>query len=100
MNTGRISDYILLPDKETPMQIVTTHKNSDFDALASMVACTCLYPGAQGVFPTQVTAGIRAFLSIHQDLLRIISRKGFDLETVSSLIVLAVNHWNRLDQMA
>jgi nanoRNase/pAp phosphatase (c-di-AMP/oligoRNAs hydrolase) len=81
------------------MQIVTTHKNTDFDALASMVACTCLYPGAQGILPSQVTAGVRAFLSIHQDLLRIISRKGFDLETVSSLIVVDANHWNRLDQM-
>lgn len=69
------------------MQIVTSHINTDFDALASMVACTCLYPGTRGVLPSHVTAGVRAFLSIHQDLLRIVPRKGFDLETVSSLIV-------------
>ncbi len=84
----------------TGMQIVTTHRNTDFDALASMVACTCLYPGAQGILPSQMTAGVRSFLSIHQDLLRIIPRKGFDLESVSSLIVVDTNLWNRLDQMA
>ena len=81
------------------MQIVTSHINTDFDSLASMVACTCLYPGARGVLPSHVTAGVRAFLSIHQDLLRIVPRKGFDLETVSSLIVVDTNNWNRLDRM-
>lgn len=81
------------------MQIVTSHMNTDFDALASMVACTCLYPGTRGVVPSHVTAGVRAFLSIHQDLLRIVPRKGFDLETVSSLIVVDTNNWNRLDRM-
>jgi tRNA nucleotidyltransferase (CCA-adding enzyme) len=81
------------------MQIVTSHMNTDFDALASMVACTCLYPGTQGVMPSHVTAGVRGFLAIHQDLLRIMPRKGFDLETVSSLIVVDTNTWSRLDRM-
>jgi hypothetical protein len=60
------------------VQIVTSHTNTDFDALASMVACTCLYPGARGVLPSHVTAGVRGFLAIHPDLLRITPRKGFD----------------------
>jgi nanoRNase/pAp phosphatase (c-di-AMP/oligoRNAs hydrolase)/CBS domain-containing protein len=81
------------------MQIVTTHTNTDFDALASMVACTCLYPGAQGVLPSHVMAGVKEFLAIHQDLLRVTPRKGFDLEAVSSLIVVDTNTWNRLDRM-
>jgi nanoRNase/pAp phosphatase (c-di-AMP/oligoRNAs hydrolase)/CBS domain-containing protein len=81
------------------MQIVTTHTNTDFDALASMVAGTCLYPGAQGILPSHVTAGVKGFLAIHQDLLRITPRKGFDLEAVSSLVVVDTNHWNRLDRM-
>lgn len=81
------------------MQIVTSHSNTDFDALAAMVACTCLYPGTRGVLPSHIQSGVRGFLSIHQDLLRIIPRKGFDLDAVTSLIVVDTNDWKRLDQM-
>jgi tRNA nucleotidyltransferase (CCA-adding enzyme) len=81
------------------MQIVTSHTNTDFDALAAMVACTCLYPGTRGILPSHVQFGVRNFLSIHQDLLRIIPRKGFDLDGVTSLIVVDTNDWKRLDQM-
>jgi tRNA nucleotidyltransferase (CCA-adding enzyme) len=81
------------------MQIVTSHTNTDFDALASMVACTCLYTGTRGVLPSHVQSGVQSFLSIHQDLLRIIPRKGFDPDAVTSLIVVDANNWQRLDQM-
>jgi tRNA nucleotidyltransferase (CCA-adding enzyme) len=81
------------------MQIVTSHVNADFDALASMVAGTCLYPGARGVLPSQVMSGVRQFLSIHRDLFRLIPRKGLDLDAVNSLIVVDTNNWNRLDRM-
>ncbi len=81
------------------MQIVTSHVNADFDALASMVAGTCLYPGARGVLPSQVMSGVRQFLSIHQDLFRLIPRKGLDLDAVNSLIVVDTNNWKRLDRM-
>ena len=33
------------------MIAITTHQNADFDALASMVAATKLYPQSQPVFP-------------------------------------------------
>lgn len=82
------------------MQIVTSHTNTDFDALASMVACTCLYPGTIGILPSHISPGVKAFLSIHQDLLRIRSRKECDLEEVSSLVVVDTNNWKRLDRMA
>ncbi|MBU0969331.1 MAG: CBS domain-containing protein [Proteobacteria bacterium] len=81
------------------MQIVTSHTNTDFDALASIVACTCLYPGAVGILPSHVMPNVKAFLAIHQDLLRIRPRKELDLENVSALIVVDANSWNRLDRM-
>ena len=31
------------------MQVVTTHKNTDFDALASVIAATLLYPGSVSI---------------------------------------------------
>ena len=81
------------------MHIVTSHTNTDFDALASMVACTCLYPGTVGVLPSHVTPGVKAFMSIHQDLLRIRPRKNFDMDGIEQLIVVDTNQWRRLDNM-
>lgn len=81
------------------MRIVTTHTNTDFDALASMVACTCLYPGTIAILPSHVMPCVKAFLSIHRDLLRIKPRKQLDLDGVDSLIVVDANNWKRLDRM-
>lgn len=81
------------------MRIVTSHTNTDFDALASMVACTCLYPGTIAILPSHIMPGVKAFLAIHQDLLRIRPRKDLDLDLVDSLIVVDANNWNRLDRM-
>ncbi len=81
------------------MQIITTHTNTDFDGLASMVACTLLYPGSVGYIPTHMAPEVKSFLSIHQDMLHIETRKNLDLEQVDSLIVVDTNNWQRLDRM-
>ncbi|WP_319471001.1 CBS domain-containing protein [uncultured Pseudodesulfovibrio sp.] len=81
------------------MQIVTTHVGTDFDALASVVACTFLYPGAVGVLPRMVNPEVKQFLAIHANILRVKPRKGFDLDEVTSLIVVDANNWKRLDKM-
>jgi len=70
------------------MRIVTSHTNTDFDALASMVACTCLYPGTIAILPSHIMPGVKAFLAIHKDLLRIRSRKDLDLDLVESMTIL------------
>ncbi|MBI9090806.1 MAG: CBS domain-containing protein [Desulfobacterium sp.] len=81
------------------MRIVTTHTNTDFDALASMVACTSLYPGTVAILPSHIMPCVKAFLAIHQDLLRIQPRKQLDVDRVDSLIVVDANNWKRLDRM-
>jgi len=81
------------------MQIITTHINTDFDALASMVAATILYPDAIPVLPNTVNPNIKAFLSIHKDLFNMYSSEEIDLDKVESLIVVDVNRWGRLDRM-
>jgi nanoRNase/pAp phosphatase (c-di-AMP/oligoRNAs hydrolase)/predicted transcriptional regulator len=79
--------------------IATTHTNSDFDALASLVAATFLYPGTLGILPSQIRPNVKAFLSLHQDLFHIAPRKGFDLQGVDRLVVVDANNWNRLERM-
>jgi len=81
------------------MQIATTHMNTDFDALASLVAATFLYPGSVGVLPAQMQPNVREFLAIHKDLFRLKLRREIDLSEITGLIVVDTNHWNRLDRM-
>lgn len=81
------------------MNIATTHKNTDFDALASLVAATFLYPRMLGVLPGQMRDNVKAFLALHRDLFRLIPRKALDLSCVSRLVVVDANNWKRLDCM-
>ncbi len=83
----------------TPMHIITTHKNTDFDALASAVAAALVYPGALPVIPRAVNHNVKRFLSIHKDVFNIHQVKDIDLNAVTRLTVVDVNVWNRLDQM-
>ena len=82
------------------MQIVTTHKNTDFDALASVIAATILYPGSTPILPKNLNPNVKAFLSIHKDLLQVSTVDDINLEDVARLIVVDVNSWERLDRMA
>ncbi|MCP3873851.1 MAG: CBS domain-containing protein [Desulfobacteraceae bacterium] len=81
------------------MIIITTHKGADFDALASLVAATLLYPGAKPVLPTSINANLKAFLSIHKDLFDFYSPKDIILEHVKKLVVVDTHSWNRLERM-
>lgn len=79
------------------MRIATTHKNTDFDGLASLVAATLLYPGTVAVLPKIINPNIKAFLSIHKDLFNILSVAECDIDAVDSLVIVDANSWGRLD---
>ncbi len=81
------------------MQIITTHKGTDFDALASVVAAKIIYPDAVGVIPRNVNANVKAFLSLHKDVLNLYEVNEIDLDEVTSLIVVDTNSWDRLEGM-
>ncbi|MCG8635185.1 MAG: CBS domain-containing protein [Desulfobacterales bacterium] len=80
------------------MKIITTHKGSDFDALASLAAATIVYPDAKPVLPGSINANLKAFLSIHKDLFDFYSPKEIDIDGVETLIVVDTHTWKRLDQ--
>ena len=81
------------------MQIATTHRNTDFDALASVVCTTLLYPDVVPVLPKAKNQNVKAFLSIHKDIFPIKNPKDINLEEVTSMIVVDVNQWDRLEGM-
>ena len=81
------------------MQIATTHRNTDFDGLASIVAATLLYPGTVAVCPKNVNPNVHRFLSLHKTSFDIILANEVDPEAVTRLIVVDTNQWRRLDQV-
>jgi len=81
------------------MQVVTTHKNTDFDGLASTIAASILYPEAVPVLPRQVNPNVKAFLSIHKDILKTSSFDDIPLDDVTRLIVVDINSWGRLGRI-
>ena len=82
------------------MQIVTTHKNTDFDALASVIAATLLYPGSIPILPRNLNPNVKAFLSIHKDLFEVRTVDEINLDEITRLIVVDINSWERLGRMA
>ncbi len=81
------------------MHIITTHKNTDFDALASVIAGTLLFPGAVGVIPKSVNNNVAQFLSTHKTAFNIVLPNEIDHEKVERLTVVDTNQWRRLDRM-
>ncbi len=81
------------------MHIITTHKNTDFDALASVIAATLIYPGAVGVIPSSVNNNVARFLTTHKTAFNLILPDEINFEEVDQLTVVDTNQWRRLDRM-
>jgi nanoRNase/pAp phosphatase (c-di-AMP/oligoRNAs hydrolase) len=79
------------------MQIATTHRNADFDALASVIAAKVIYPSATVVLPRALNPNVKAFLSIHKDLFETVTASELDLTRVDRLVVVDTACWSRLD---
>lgn len=81
------------------MHIVTTHKGTDFDALASVVAVSLLYPDVVAVLPASLNPNVQAFLSLHKDLFGFCTSEEIDPAGVDKLTVVDTNRWDRLDRL-
>ncbi len=81
------------------MQIITSHKQTDFDGLASIVAATLIYPGSVGVMPKQASRNVSRFLSTHKTAFNLILPQEVEHDKVERLIVVDTANWQRLDRM-
>jgi len=81
------------------MIIATTHKNTDFDGLASIIAATLLYPGCIGVVPKMTNKNVRQFLSTHKTAFNLILPHEIPHDDVKKLVVVDTDQWQRLDRM-
>ncbi|HXF64685.1 MAG TPA: CBS domain-containing protein, partial [Caldilineaceae bacterium] len=48
-------------------EVILTHEHTDFDALASMLAASLLYPDALPVLPRQLNRNVRSFLTLYRN---------------------------------
>ncbi len=83
------------------MEIITSHTNADFDALASMVAAKKLYPDAKLVFPGSQEKSMRDFFlestlyAVEIDRLR-----NIDVDAITRLIIVDNRNPARLGKLA
>ncbi|MDD5759057.1 MAG: CBS domain-containing protein [Desulfobulbaceae bacterium] len=82
------------------MDIITTHLNADFDALAAMVAAKKLYPEAEMVFPGSQERNVREYIK-HTSLVYTFPRlKNINLSEVTRLIVVDTRQRSRIGALS
>jgi len=84
-----------------PEQVITTHINADFDALASMIAANKLYPEAALVFPGAQEKNLRNFfLHSASYLFNFLKLKHVELDCVKRLILVDTRQRSRIGKFA
>ncbi|MBI5167548.1 MAG: CBS domain-containing protein [candidate division NC10 bacterium] len=78
------------------MDLITTHINADFDALASMVAASKLYPQARLIFSGSQERNVREFLAETRYPLLTEKMKKLDFEAVTCLILVDAKRASRI----
>lgn len=78
------------------MDLITTHKNADFDALSAVVAASKLYPGSRLLLPGSQEKAVRNFMSLIKDKIRFEDEKTCRLDDVTRLIVVDNRHRSRI----
>jgi tRNA nucleotidyltransferase (CCA-adding enzyme) len=82
------------------MDIITTHINADFDALASMMAAKKYYPEALIVFPGSPERSVRDFLSTSSLTLEFKKFKDINLDRITRLILVDVKTPDRIGKFS
>ncbi len=87
--------------KNSPTTVITSHLNADFDALASCLVATKLYPGAQIVLPGSQGRDLRDFLLKSGRYFIDIKRlRDIDLDQVRLLVIVDTNQKDRIGRLA
>ncbi|MEW6094960.1 MAG: DHHA1 domain-containing protein [bacterium] len=82
------------------MEIIVTHTNTDFDALASLILAAKLYPEAQLVLPGSCERNVRDFLTQYPHGFNIKKSKHINLNKVTKLILVETRQPTRVGKFA
>lgn len=81
------------------MQIITSHVNTDFDALASMIAAKKLYPDAQLIISDKLESRVQRFLNMYRDVFDFVPSARVDWEQVTEMIIVDVASLSRIGKL-
>jgi tRNA nucleotidyltransferase (CCA-adding enzyme) len=80
------------------VDVIVSHTNTDFDALAAMLAARRLYPGAAIALSGSLNRNVREFYRLHADELEILEASRVDLDAIRRLVVVETVHPERLGE--
>ena len=80
-------------------QVIATHGNTDFDALAAAVAASKLYPGAVVCLTGSLNRNVREFHRLHADELPTVEAARLELDAIRRLVVVETVHASRLGEL-
>jgi tRNA nucleotidyltransferase (CCA-adding enzyme) len=88
------------PDRRS-LTVITSHVNSDFDAMASMLAAQKLYPEALAVFPGSQEKNLRNFfIQSMVYLFNIAELSKIDFSAVTRLVLVDTRRKNRIGDLS
>jgi len=80
------------------VDVIVSHTNTDFDALAAMLAAQRLYPGAVVALSGSLNRNVREFYRLHADELELYEASRVDLDAIRRLVVVETVHPERLGE--
>src|SRR5699024_8749671 len=80
--------------------IIMSHINTDFDALASMLAAKKLYPDAQVVISDKQNVPVKQYLTIYRDMLDLVQDNLVDWPNITELILVDEASLSRISDHA
>ncbi len=78
------------------MKAIISHQNTDFDALASMVACSKLYPDATMFFTGKHKEEVKKFITLYKNVLNISQAGKLNLDEFDEVFIVDVNSAKRI----
>ena len=82
------------------MDLIVTHQVADFDALASMIAASKLYPDSKLMLPGAPEKRVGEFLKTYSDLIKIEKEKTCDISDIDRLIMVDTRLAGRIGKAA
>ncbi|MCA9561982.1 MAG: CBS domain-containing protein [Myxococcales bacterium] len=82
------------------MDLIVTHANTDFDALAAQIAASKLYPGAVLGRTARVSRHVRDFLALHKDRFALTPANEVPFQEITRIILVDVRRRSRLSEYA
>lgn len=82
------------------MELIVSHQQPDFDALAATVLARLLHPGAKAVIVGRPYGDVRDFMHLYRDALDLDDMDALELSAVKSLVVVDTASAERLGEFA